>query len=154
MTTTGWTPTAGEFPFAPANGTVMSAFTGVAFDLRWDDPSTLNTGPSTPSSRASLTVTVSGSPSVLAAATGTVTVLTVPVPAGSTLVVGGQAVTSVAGAPVAPDLPIGFAPWTNAFDASDAPHWRWFTGARTNGAFNEVDRHVLAGHGAETALIF
>lgn len=58
------------------------------------------------------------------------------------------------GAPVAPDLPIGFAPWTNAFDASDAPHWRWFTGARTNGAFNEVDRHVLAGHGAETALIF
>lgn len=103
MTTTGWTPTAGEFPFAPANGTVMSAFTGNAFDIRWDDPSTLNTGPATPSVRASLTLTVSGSPSVLVAASGTVTVVTVPVPAGVTLVVGGQVVTSVAGAPVVPD---------------------------------------------------
>ena len=53
-------------------------------------------------------------------------------------------------ADVAPD----FQPWTLAFDPSQAPHWRWFTGARTNAAFNEVDRHVLAGHGAEPALIF
>ncbi|MBX9815280.1 MAG: AMP-binding protein [Sphingomonas sp.] len=58
------------------------------------------------------------------------------------------------GADVAPALAADFTPWTQAFDASDPPHWRWFTGARTNGAFNEVDRHVLAGHGAETALIF
>ncbi|MBY0393752.1 MAG: AMP-binding protein, partial [Novosphingobium sp.] len=28
------------------------------------------------------------------------------------------------------------------------------TGARTNAAFNEIDRHVLSGHGAEPALIF
>ena len=48
----------------------------------------------------------------------------------------------------------GFIPWTTAFDGSDAPHWRWFVGGRTNAAFNEVDRHVLAGHGDETALIF
>lgn len=103
MTTTGWTPTAGEFPFAPANGTVMSAFTGNAFDLRWDDPSTLNMGPATPSMRASITITVSGSPNVLVAARGTVTVFTVPIPAGVTLSVGGQSVVSVAGAPVSSD---------------------------------------------------
>ena len=47
-----------------------------------------------------------------------------------------------------------FVPWTVAFDASQPPHWRWFTGGRTNAAFNEVDRHVLAGHGDEPALIF
>ncbi len=55
---------------------------------------------------------------------------------------------------VSPALPNGFAPWSRAFDSDDAPHWRWFTGARTNAAFNEVDRHVLAGHGAEAAFIF
>lgn len=45
-------------------------------------------------------------------------------------------------------------PWETALDASDPPHWRWFVGGRTNAAFNEVDRHVLAGHGDEAALIF
>ncbi|MBP2294816.1 AMP-binding protein [Azospirillum rugosum] len=44
-----------------------------------------------------------------------------------------------------------FTPWTQAFDGSDAPFYRWFVGARTNAAFNEVDRHVLSGHGAEVA---
>ncbi|MFN4241528.1 MAG: AMP-binding protein [Erythrobacter cryptus] len=57
-------------------------------------------------------------------------------------------------APVSPDLPDDFAPWHSAFDASDPPHWRWFVGGRTNAAFSELDRHVLAGHGDETALIF
>ena len=55
---------------------------------------------------------------------------------------------------VSPELPDNFAPWDKAFDADDAPHWRWFTGGRTNAAFNELDRHVLAGHGAEPAFIF
>jgi len=55
---------------------------------------------------------------------------------------------------VSPALPKGFTPWSRAFDADDAPHWRWFTGARTNAGFNEVDRHVLSGHGAEAAFIF
>ncbi len=55
---------------------------------------------------------------------------------------------------VSPELPDNFAPWDRAFDADDAPHWRWFTGGRTNAAFNELDRHVLAGHGAEPAFIF
>ena len=61
---------------------------------------------------------------------------------------------AVTAAPVAADLPAGFAPWTTEFDASDAPFFRWFAGGRTNACFAEVDRHVLAGHGDEAALIF
>lgn len=99
MTTTGWTPTAGEFPFAPANGTVMSAFTGNAFDIRWDDPSTLNTGPATPSVRASVTVTVVGMPVTRNAATGTLTVVSAPVPVGANITIQGTTFYSVAGAP-------------------------------------------------------
>src|SRR5712692_7560156 len=45
-------------------------------------------------------------------------------------------------------------PWTQAFDDRDAPFYRWFSGGRTNACFNEVDRHVLAGHGSEPAVIF
>jgi hypothetical protein len=41
---TGWNPAHDSWPFAPVNGTVMSAFTGTSLDIRWDDPSTLNTG--------------------------------------------------------------------------------------------------------------
>ncbi len=51
-------------------------------------------------------------------------------------------------------LPSDFAPWQRAFDASEAPVYRWFSGGLTNACFNEVDRHVLAGHGDEIALIF
>lgn len=52
------------------------------------------------------------------------------------------------------DLPESFEPWDTAFNTDDAPNWRWFEGGLTNAAFNEVDRHLLAGHGAEAALIF
>jgi 3-hydroxypropionyl-CoA synthetase (EC 6.2.1.-)/3-hydroxypropionyl-CoA dehydratase (EC 4.2.1.-)/acrylyl-CoA reductase (NADPH) (EC 1.3.1.-) len=58
------------------------------------------------------------------------------------------------GAPVTPDLPPDFSPWKRAFDDSDAPFYRWFAGAWTNACFNEVDRHVLAGHGEEVAFYF
>jgi acrylyl-CoA reductase (NADPH)/3-hydroxypropionyl-CoA dehydratase/3-hydroxypropionyl-CoA synthetase len=58
------------------------------------------------------------------------------------------------GAPVAPALDAGFAPWARAFDDREAPQYRWFEGALTNACFNEVDRHVLAGHGDEPALVF
>jgi acrylyl-CoA reductase (NADPH)/3-hydroxypropionyl-CoA dehydratase/3-hydroxypropionyl-CoA synthetase len=58
------------------------------------------------------------------------------------------------GMPVSLHLGAAFQPWKTAFDASDPPFWRWFVGGRTNACFNEVDRHVLAGHGDETALIF
>jgi len=56
--------------------------------------------------------------------------------------------------PVSLDLGAGFEPWTRAFNADEPPHWKWFEGGLTNAAFNEVDRHVLAGHGAEAAFIF
>ena len=58
------------------------------------------------------------------------------------------------GASVAPTLPADYQPWQVALDASEAPFYRWFSGGLTNACFNEVDRHVLAGHGAETALFF
>ena len=58
------------------------------------------------------------------------------------------------GDPLTAALAASFMPWTTAFDPSAAPHWRWFVGGRTNACFSEVDRHVLAGHGDETALIF
>jgi acrylyl-CoA reductase (NADPH)/3-hydroxypropionyl-CoA dehydratase/3-hydroxypropionyl-CoA synthetase len=61
---------------------------------------------------------------------------------------------AASGAPVEADLGAGFEPWQRAFNADDAPHWRWFEGGRTNACFNEVDRHVLAGFGAETAFFF
>ncbi len=44
-------------------------------------------------------------------------------------------------------------PWERAFDDDQPPFYRWFVGGRTNACFNEVDRHVLAGHGNEPALL-
>ena len=61
---------------------------------------------------------------------------------------------AASGAPVSPVLPEGFTPWHTGFDGTNPPHWRWFVGGRTNAAFSEIDRHVLAGHGDEAALIF
>jgi acrylyl-CoA reductase (NADPH)/3-hydroxypropionyl-CoA dehydratase/3-hydroxypropionyl-CoA synthetase len=58
------------------------------------------------------------------------------------------------GAALVLDLPESFEPWGRAFNDDDPPNWRWFEGGLTNAAFNEVDRHVLAGHGEEAALIF
>ena len=61
---------------------------------------------------------------------------------------------ATSGAPVTLDLPESFEPWNRAFNDDDPPNWRWFEGGLTSTAFNEVDRHVLAGHGEEAALIF
>jgi len=52
------------------------------------------------------------------------------------------------------DLPEDYEPWDRAFNDDDPPNWRWFEGGLTSTAFNEVDRHVLEGHGKEAALIF
>ncbi|MEL7030391.1 MAG: AMP-binding protein, partial [Pseudomonadota bacterium] len=57
-------------------------------------------------------------------------------------------------APVTLDLSVNFEPWDVAFDDHAAPAFKWFSGGLTNAAFNEVDRHVLDGHGDEAALIF
>jgi acrylyl-CoA reductase (NADPH)/3-hydroxypropionyl-CoA dehydratase/3-hydroxypropionyl-CoA synthetase len=56
--------------------------------------------------------------------------------------------------PAALDLPESFEPWVRAFSADAAPRFAWFEGGLTNAGFNEVDRHVLSGHGEEAALIF
>lgn len=45
-------------------------------------------------------------------------------------------------------------PWETAFDDHRAPYYQWFSGGSTNAAFNEVDRHVAAGHGSEVAYYF
>ncbi|MEJ2541511.1 MAG: AMP-binding protein, partial [Gemmatimonadota bacterium] len=58
------------------------------------------------------------------------------------------------GSAAAPARPTEWRPWETAFDDSEAPFYRWFAGARTNACFNELDRHVLAGRGEDTALIF
>jgi acrylyl-CoA reductase (NADPH) / 3-hydroxypropionyl-CoA dehydratase / 3-hydroxypropionyl-CoA synthetase len=55
---------------------------------------------------------------------------------------------------IEPDYPKSFEPWDIAFDDSNAPLYTWFSGGRTNACFNEVDRHVLSGHGEEIAFHF
>jgi len=49
--------------------------------------------------------------------------------------------------------PGDWTPWSQILDDSDAPFYRWYTDALTNAAFNEVDRHVLEGHGDELAYV-
>ena len=61
---------------------------------------------------------------------------------------------AVTGAAIEPAVTADYRPWHTAFDDSTAPFYRWFDGALTNACFNEVDRHVLAGHGDEAALWF
>ncbi len=61
---------------------------------------------------------------------------------------------AASGAAVVADLGASFEPWQRAFNADDPPHWKWFEGGATNACFNEVDRHVLAGFGAEAAFLF
>ena len=45
-------------------------------------------------------------------------------------------------------------PWSTVLDDSRSPYLRWFVGAHTNAAFNELDRHILQGRGERKALIF
>lgn len=45
-------------------------------------------------------------------------------------------------------------PWTKVFDPSAGVYGRWFTGAECNTAYNCLDRHVRAGRGDQTALIY
>ena len=40
-----------------------------------------------------------------------------------------------------------------ALDASRAPLYEWFTDATVNTCWNAVDRHVVAGRGAQPAII-
>ncbi len=45
-------------------------------------------------------------------------------------------------------------PWDQVLDWSDAPFAKWFVGGTLNVAYNCVDRHVDAGLGSRTAIIF
>ncbi len=58
------------------------------------------------------------------------------------------------GSPIERDHAESHEPWDVAFDDSEAPLYEWFSGGQTNACFNEIDRNVLAGHGAETAFHF
>jgi propionyl-CoA synthetase len=44
--------------------------------------------------------------------------------------------------------------WERVFDASRPPFYRWFAGGRLNTCWNALDRHVAAGRGERTALIW
>ena len=45
-------------------------------------------------------------------------------------------------------------PPSRALDASNAPLYEWFTDARVNTCWNAIDRHVEAGRGDQTAIIY
>jgi propionyl-CoA synthetase len=44
--------------------------------------------------------------------------------------------------------------WDAVLDASRAPFYRWFPGARTNTCYNALDRHVEGGRADQVALIY
>ena len=45
-------------------------------------------------------------------------------------------------------------PFTRSLDAGSAPFFKWFDDGTLNASYNCLDRHVLAGKGDKTALIF
>lgn len=47
-----------------------------------------------------------------------------------------------------------FEPWEKAFDDSNPPFFKWFVGAKTNIAYNAVDRHVKTWRKNKLALIW
>ncbi|MEV1488851.1 acetate--CoA ligase [Pseudomonas aeruginosa] len=46
-----------------------------------------------------------------------------------------------------------FEPFTHVFEWNP-PFAKWFVGGKTNACYNCVDRHVIAGHGDKTAILF
>ncbi len=47
-----------------------------------------------------------------------------------------------------------FKPWTKVLDKSKKPFYKWFVGAKTNIAYNALDRHIEAGYGGKTAIFW
>lgn len=47
-----------------------------------------------------------------------------------------------------------FQPWDQVLDRSEAPFYKWFVGAKTNIAYNALDRHVKTWRKNKLALIF
>lgn len=106
----GWTPTNGEYPWSPMNATAMSAFHSSDTDIRWDDPSTINTGPQIPFKQASVQLQVNDTPTPFLRANGSFTVATVPTE-NDFIEIQGVILTAVSFAPYKPRLP-------NQFDIS------------------------------------
>ncbi len=44
--------------------------------------------------------------------------------------------------------------WDKVLDDSNKPFYRWFAGGIVNTCYNAIDRHVEAGHGERTAVIY
>src|SRR5437879_12818717 len=44
--------------------------------------------------------------------------------------------------------------WNRVLDASRPPYYRWFSGGVVKTCYNALDRHVAAGRGDQTALIY
>ncbi len=44
--------------------------------------------------------------------------------------------------------------WDQVLYDKEAPLYRWYKGAKTNTCYNALDRHIEAGHGDRTALIY
>ncbi|MFT5260535.1 MAG: propionyl-CoA synthetase [Saprospiraceae bacterium] len=44
--------------------------------------------------------------------------------------------------------------WDKVLDDSTPPYYRWFQGGKINACYNAVDRHVEAGRGEQTAIIY
>ncbi|MDA0707929.1 MAG: propionyl-CoA synthetase [Proteobacteria bacterium] len=44
--------------------------------------------------------------------------------------------------------------WDKVLDDRNTPLYRWYQGAKTNTCYNALDRHIDAGHGDRTALIY
>src|SRR5436305_4984581 len=44
--------------------------------------------------------------------------------------------------------------WHTVLDDSNKPFYRWFAGGEVNTCYNAIDRHVDAGRGEQTALIY
>jgi propionyl-CoA synthetase len=47
-----------------------------------------------------------------------------------------------------------YTPWDKVLDTEASPHGHWFVGGEINTCYNAVDRHVEAGRGEQTALIY
>lgn len=44
--------------------------------------------------------------------------------------------------------------WDRVLDSKEPPYYRWFVGGELNTCYNAIDRHVAAGRGGETAIIY
>jgi len=77
---------------------VMHSFMQGCLDIRWDDPSTLSTGPTVATAQATGWLTTGGTPVYEVTASGTILVTAFPILAGTTLTIGGVILTSVAAA--------------------------------------------------------